>query len=173
MKKFAILFLDFDGVLNHLAYYEKRRRQRQRDPKSLYSLDDDCVHRLNDLLEQLPTFRVVVSSSWRCGRSIGELASILEVHGFKGKVIGKTIDLAVIKPTRLFRDRRALEIREWLRYRRAAKDDVHSFAIVDDDVVSGFGRRFVQTSFEEGGLTSAHVDRIIDVLGEPYRWRTP
>ena len=89
--------------------------------------------------------------------------------GFEGIVLGATADLR----TSTSGDTRHLEIRRWLRQRQTVRGDVRSFAVVDDDVVAGFGRRFVRTSFQHGGLTETHARRIAAELSRPHRWRAP
>lgn len=55
-------------------------------------LDEECVTRLNELCKSTEA-KVVISSTWRLGRTADELQKILNDGGFTGEVIGKTEDL--------------------------------------------------------------------------------
>lgn len=169
IRMLNILFLDFDGVLNHLDFYKTRQRSGTGfDPS--FVLDRKCIAHLNLINAEVPSFGVVVSSTWRLGRSIHTLDLLLSDLGFVGPVIGKTDDL---RTSTSRGDTRHLEIRKWLRERRAANMDVRSFAVVDDEVVRGFGRRFIRTDFRDGGLTKRHAKAIVTELSRPHRWRSP
>ena len=61
-----ILFLDFDGVLNHPLTWGNRDDT---------VIDIDKVKRLNDLLTKTGA-KIVVSSSWRFGHSINEMQNL-------------------------------------------------------------------------------------------------
>jgi len=86
-----IVFLDIDGVLNHEAFYRKRQEEGIHiyPTYPLSEFDPESVSRLNYILEQTGA-KVVMSSSWRHGRTIQELQNILEKVGFKGELIDKT-----------------------------------------------------------------------------------
>jgi hypothetical protein len=85
MNSRPIIFLDFDGVLNSQLYF--MRKDRKGEP-----IDENVVKLLNILCEDTKAL-VVVSSTWRLGRSIDELQCILGDKGFEHQVIGKTLDL--------------------------------------------------------------------------------
>ncbi len=82
-----IIFLDFDGVLNSQLWYVSTKGNRERD-----DLDKEAIGFLNNLIKKTGA-KVVVSSTWRLGRSIQELQDILNRNGFEGEVIDKTKDL--------------------------------------------------------------------------------
>jgi len=82
-----LIFLDFDGVLNSQLWYVRTKGSRGRD-----DLDRDAIGFLNNLIAETGA-KVVVSSTWRLGRSVEELQEILDRNGFKGEVVGKTKDL--------------------------------------------------------------------------------
>jgi hypothetical protein len=83
-----IIFLDFDGVLNNQLWYESTKGMFcERD-----DLDPKNIEQLNMLIKETDA-KVVVTSTWRLGRSIAELQSILDGNGFKGEVVGTTLDL--------------------------------------------------------------------------------
>jgi hypothetical protein len=74
-----ILFLDFDGVLNSRGFLAMSRGLAiSRYPHS--EIDPEAVARVNRILERTEA-EVVVSSSWRHGRTLAELQALLESHG--------------------------------------------------------------------------------------------
>lgn len=81
-----IIFLDIDGVLNSVSF-------RPLDPKGLADwLDPRNVRVLNELIRSTGA-DLVISSSWRLGRTEGELQAVLASAGCLGTVVGMTPDL--------------------------------------------------------------------------------
>jgi hypothetical protein len=84
-----IIFLDIDGVLNSQLYYTTGRS----DASGVRNdIDPVAIELLNELINKTGA-KVVISSSWRVGRTVEELQSILNKEGFTGEVIDKTKDL--------------------------------------------------------------------------------
>src|SRR6185503_9190594 len=73
-----VVFLDIDGVLAPI-----RRWDRYGD------LDPACIQVLNEIVAR-GSADVVVSSTWRHGKTVAELQEILEAEGFTGFVLDKT-----------------------------------------------------------------------------------
>src|SRR5713101_2329269 len=73
-----VIFLDIDGVLAPI-----RRWDRYGD------LDPACIQVLNGIVARAEA-NVVVSSTWRYGKTAPELQEMLEAEGFKGCVLDKT-----------------------------------------------------------------------------------
>jgi hypothetical protein len=90
MTSNPILFLDIDGVLNSQLLYERRKSQPTEFP--IIDLDPTNIKLLNKLIEETYA-KVVISSSWRLGKSVEQLQSHLETAGFVGEIIGKTKDM--------------------------------------------------------------------------------
>lgn len=87
-----ILFLDFDGVVNHELFFRDRHEGRNDAMKlehPLSEIDPISVGFVSQIVEQTGA-KVVVSSSWRLGRTVKELQDMLEQCGFTGEVIGTT-----------------------------------------------------------------------------------
>ena len=88
-----IIFLDIDGVLNHEKWYERRYENIDMGlvvseyPK--YEFDPNSVECLNWLTDATNA-KIVVSSTWRLGRTVEELQELLKSVGVTGEVIGKT-----------------------------------------------------------------------------------
>src|SRR5688572_6056613 len=117
-----IVFLDIDGVLAPI-----RRWDRYGD------LDPACIQVLNEIVARGEA-DVVVSSTWRHGKTVAELQEILEAEGFTGFVLDKT-------PTGAPGADRGEEIAAWL-----AEHAVGGYVIIDDHVDMGEVRtHLVQT----------------------------
>lgn len=88
-----ILFLDIDGVLNHHDFYEDRQKKIEDDIWDLvhpYSeLDKNCVNLLGEFCEE-HNIKVVISSTWRRGRSIESFNEMFSQYRGKIEVIDKT-----------------------------------------------------------------------------------
>lgn len=181
-----VLFLDFDGVLNGLAYlraFHARRREiraagttappwrvSRGDPGcqaggGCHELDPAAIARLNTVVARTRA-RVVVSSAWRIGESVAWLRRLLAAHGAAARVLGKTCDPWAVRDAsgaHVGSSRRGEEIQRWL----DAHPEVTRFAIVDDeaDMVHLSGR-LVRTDYFAGGLQDEHVERLCALLGE-------
>jgi hypothetical protein len=88
-----IIFLDIDGVLNHQKWYEFRHKNvdiklvASEYPK--YEFDPNSVECLNWITDATGA-KIVVSSTWRHGKTVEELQELLKSVGVTGEVIGKT-----------------------------------------------------------------------------------
>jgi hypothetical protein len=135
-----VIFLDIDGVLAPI-----RRWDRYGD------LDRGCIEVLNDIVTR-GRADVVVSSTWRYGRTPAELQEILAAQGFAGSVVDTT-------PIGTPGATRGEEIAAWL-----AAHDVGGYVIIDDHVDVGELRsRLVQTH-PGHGLQAADAARALATL---------
>lgn len=131
-----LLFLDVDGVLNRLSFSptESEGLRSWIEPQLAARLDEVCA---------ATGAQLVMSSDWRRGSSLEELAEHL-------RAAGVTTPLLAATPV-LHRDRWK-EIAAWLEeWRRGGGEPIERFAIVDD----GFGMgeleaHFVRTSPQHG-----------------------
>jgi hypothetical protein len=138
-----VVFLDIDGVLAPI-----RRWDRYGD------LDSACVRVLNEIVARGGA-DVVVSSSWRYGKTIAELQAMLDAEGFAGRVLDKT-------PTGTPGADRGEEIASWL-----AAHAVEGYVIIDDHADMGELRsRLVQTH-PAHGLQPLDAPRAIATLLRP------
>ena len=135
-----MIFLDFDGVVAPI-----RRWDRYED------LDPTCVQVLNEIVARCSA-DVVVSSTWRHGKTVAELQEMLDAQGFAGRVLDKT-------PTGLPGADRAEEIAAWL-----AEHEVVGYVIIDDHVVMGELRPHLVQTHPAHGLRPADVPRAIATL---------
>jgi hypothetical protein len=138
-----VIFLDFDGVLAPI-----RRWDRYED------LDPACVQVLNEIVARCSA-DVVVSSTWRHGKTVAELQEILDAQGFAGRVLDKT-------PSDLPAPDRGREIAAWL-----AEHDVADYVIIDDHVIMGELRTHLVQTHPAHGLRPADAQRAIAMLMRP------
>ena len=138
-----MIFLDFDGVLAPI-----RRWDRYED------LDPACVQVLNEIVAGCSA-DVVVSSTWRYGKTVAELQAMLDAKGFAGRVLDKT----PIGPPGADRGE---EIAAWL-----AAHDVVGYVIIDDHVDVGERRTHLVQTYPAHGLQPADAPRAIAVLMRP------
>ena len=138
-----VIFLDIDGVLAPI-----RRWDRYGD------LDPACIQLLNEIVAA-GNADVVVSSTWRHGRTVADLQAMLDGQGFAGRVLDTT-------PTNMPGALRGEEIAAWL-----AEHAVVGYVIIDDHADMGELRgRLVQTH-PARGLQPADVPRAIAMLTNP------
>ena len=159
-----ICFCDFDGVLNSHSFFNST--ENKEGPAG--AIDPKAVARLNAIIAKTGA-KVVISSSWRYGRSVERLQAILEERGFVGEVIDKTADCVYMdapnpKDSNFYHAYpRCDEIQEWL----DRHPEVKSFVVLDDDreaEVPGHKDRFIHTNTFLGGLLDEHVEEAIGIL---------
>ena len=135
-----IVFLDIDGVLAPI-----RRWDRYGD------LESACMQVLNDIVASGGA-DVVVSSTWRHGKTVAELQEVLEAAGFVGRVMDKT-------PSDIRGASRGDEIAAWL-----AEHAVGGYVIIDDHADMGELRTHLVQTHPAHGLQPADVPRAVAVL---------
>lgn len=133
-----IIFLDIDGVLNFQLHYEseqfKAYKQLEKDDKDrlkyqLSQISTERVQWLNSLCKETNSV-IVVSSTWRLGKTVEELQHLFDAAGGTFKVLDKTGH----DPCRV----RGVEIQQWLnencmKYFGVNYYDFYRYAIIDDD----------------------------------------
>lgn len=136
-----LIFLDIDGVLNYeLFWREKRQRDRYNElpkdaPKGAHDLCEKAIELLNDLIGSTGA-KVVISSSWRIGRTPEELQEVLNYKGFKGEVIDKTPRLDFRTKDYSYSVPRGCEIKAWMEMNKGILGDKITkvkYVILDDD----------------------------------------
>jgi HAD domain in Swiss Army Knife RNA repair proteins len=135
-----VIFLDIDGVLAPI-----RRWDRYGD------LDPMCIRELNEIVASSGA-DVVVSSTWRHGKTVAELQQMLEAQGFTGRVLDKT-------PSDMPAAGRGTEIAAWL-----AEHAVDGYVIIDDHADMGELRTHLVQTHPAHGLQPADVARAIAIL---------
>ena len=149
-----VLFLDIDGVLNHAA-----SGRREDVPGMAGWLDPSHLEALNRVAIATNA-RIVVSSSWRVGRTLEDLRTLLCDFG----VVAPIVDATPVAESR----RRDEEILAWL----ARHPEVQAYAVVDDELRvaddSPLAPHLVGTRMDDG-LTLAHVAPLVERLSLAYR----
>jgi hypothetical protein len=140
-----VIFLDIDGVLAPI-----RRWDRYGD------LERACIQVLNQIVTSTEA-EVVVSSTWRHGKTVVELQEMLEAEGFTGRVVDTT-------PLGEAGADRGEEIAAWL-----AQHVVHGYVILDDHVDMGDLRPRLLVTHPAHGLRPADAPRAIEILLSPPR----
>jgi len=152
-----VLFLDIDGVLNSREWFasqpERVRGYSMFDDRA--DLDPKAVRTLKTLFKELPNTKMVVSSSWRIGRSLEDLKLLLP--DFADYIIGRTPD----SMQNIFASSRGDQIKMWL----GDHPKVTHFAIVDDDIsdMGSLVSNCVKTS-QATGLLNHHVEALKELL---------
>jgi hypothetical protein len=155
-----VLFLDFDGVLNHTGTNQRHN--------GFVGLDPANVARLNAVMREVPETRIVISSTWRLQHGVAELRGLLSEAGFEHPraVVGKTPgwkesatgSIVGAHPTR------GHEIQAWIDAEPAAPTAI---AILDDaEDMAHLAHRLVRTDLWAGGLLDEHVPQVVAKLRE-------
>lgn len=137
-----VIFLDFDGVLNSL------RTALAFGGFDGHQLDPAAVGLVARLAKE-SCAQVVISSSWRVGRTLDDLREILRSYSaaLADRVIGMTPRI---------NGPRGAEIAKWLAENDGAG---RGYVIIDDDsdMLDGQLPHFVQTSMRDGfGIVEYH-----------------
>jgi|ERR1043166_5261826 hypothetical protein len=144
-----VIFLDIDGVLAPIHHWDRYG-----------DLDPACVGVLNEIAARGDA-DVVVSSTWRYGRTVAQLQAMLDSQGFTGRVIDKT-------PTDLRGAGRGEEIAAWL-----AEHPVDGYVIIDDHLDMGALDTHLVLTHPARGLQPADAARAITTLLGPLNGGSP
>jgi hypothetical protein len=135
-----IIFLDIDGVLNNELWFKKGKEKGSGTTgdyeKSMF--DPKCIEQLNWLTDETQA-KIVVSSSWRTGRSLKQLIKLFNDVGITGEVIGKTplLNFKVHEGVEYnYSVPRGCEIKAWLELNKDKINNKMSkirYVILDDD----------------------------------------
>jgi len=116
----VLIFLDIDGVLvtwNSLKFNKSSSKDRE-------LFDKSCVKILNDVLKKT-NCKVIISSSWRIGRSLEDLREIF----FKNKI--ETLPFDKTPPSAT--GRRGKEILAWM-FNNNINPQEAKFLVIDDEI---------------------------------------
>ena len=138
-----MIFLDIDGVLAPIRQWDRYG-----------DLDPMCIGVLNEIVARGGA-DVVISSTWRYGKTVAELQEMLDAGGFTGRVLDKT-------PVGAAGSDRGDEIATWL-----AEHPVSGYVIIDDHVDMGALRTHLVLTQPAKGLQPADVSRALATLTRP------
>ncbi len=160
-----LIFLDIDGVLNNMVWLHAMHKAGV-DPMLVRRelLDRFSVQVLNNIVEQTGA-KVVISSSWRWGRTMEDMQAILNDNGFIGTVIGMTpVDSdKVAKVLGLWgeRQQRGHEIQAWLKMYNLSHVP---FVVIDDSGdMAGVEDHLVLLNHVTG-LQEEHIPAVLEKL---------
>jgi hypothetical protein len=182
MIKKKILFLDVDGVLNCSDWYQERYdKVRAGQIVREHPVDEfspSIVAKLNKITDATGA-EIVISSTWRLGRSLDELRALFTEVGITAHVLDKTPFFGSIDGYTI---PRGCEIEAWLdehKFQRinwslkrqkefAELSEVDNYVIFDDDSDMLYNQRehFIKTS-QKTGLSDCDVDIAIELLKKP------
>lgn len=165
-----IIFLDIDGVHNHRDWYKqvkKYMKDNNLTDDDFFHFDPECVERTNRITDKTGA-KIVVSSTWRKGKTLEQLQELFKKVGFTGDVIGKT-------PVLNYRNHidlvpRGCEIHHWINNNKGILGtnllNWKDYVIIDDDGDMLYWQRknFFQTDGSGGGLTENMTYKIINFL---------
>jgi len=161
MKKF--IFLDIDGVL--ATTWHKRLEDGE------LCFNEAPVRNFNDLCTAVPDAKIIITSTWRLGRTVDELRAIFKFRGFlyPERIIDKTLrffyNYDLSDGTSASKGvPRGVEIAHWMDHHLIDEDEI-SYLILDDDsdMMLRQGNHFLRTNSSRG-LTSTNVKRAIKIL---------
>jgi hypothetical protein len=139
-----VIFLDIDGVVAPIRRWDRYGE-----------LEPACVQVLNEIVADSGA-DVVVSSTWRYGKTVADLQVMLEAAGFIGRVIDTT-------PVGASGTDRSDEIAAWLDTHRVA-----GYVIVDDHANMGALRSRLLLTESGRGLQPADAARAAQILSRPH-----
>ena len=145
MKKYT-LFLDIDGVLNHVDTFTKVSDKSR--GTVMEDIAPECIDRLAEFLKSRDDVDVVLSSSWRVLPKLKEQVDKLFLeYGIGGTRLPCTEDMG---------ESRGIEIQDYIDRNGL---DVSRIAILDDDSdMLHLSSRLVKTDFWKGGLLDKHIE---------------
>lgn len=152
-----IIFLDIDGVLNSLPYFENMASKNE-----FCELNNDNVSILAKIYHQNDA-KIVLSSTWRFLKDKTGHAG--DMYSYLIQTLSE-YDMEIISVTPIISANRPKEIKVWLENNDI--DNMFNFIIIDDDFSKrhydtyGLGDRLIQTkyfcnSLSEGGLQEKHI----------------
>ena len=143
-------FIDVDGVLTHDAMYVSPHVKKNiKSIEERWPFDPNCVKVLNKLCVETNA-KIVISSSWRVGRTLKFLQKLFKDRG----VIADVID---VTPKTKMNGTRGEEIHAWIKNNADVEND--NFIVVDDETIDIL---HIERYFKEGQM------RIISVVGGWY-----
>lgn len=167
-----IIFLDVDGVLNSLAYFEQVVDKLDNYKKSAFAeISEHHLEMLSQLYNKVDA-KIVLSTSWRSLDDKSE-PDAYKMYEYLIQSLAK-FNMEVIDKTPYVHMKRPLEILTWLK--NTEYNDIKFVSLDDDFTVEdynkyGLGYYLVKTEFfcytpDLGGLQQRHVDEAIKKFEE-------
>ena len=156
-----IIFLDIDGVLNSMDYFEQTK-----DCIGYTEINPEKVKLLKEIVDRTGA-EIVLSSTWRdLGKRKNEPEHLM--YTYLTDTL-KEYGMEIVGHTPYIQQDRPREIKAWLD--KQSNKDIR-FVSLDDDFPKqkydevGNGDCLVRTSFYEkgGGLRKEHVEKAVEIL---------
>jgi hypothetical protein len=168
-----IIFLDIDGVLNSMAYFELSKRGNK---QTVYNEISDFHLQMLAKIYHTCNAKIVLSSTWREMDNESDI-SVYPMYQYLIESLAK-YNMKIFSKTPVLGMNRPLEIITWLN-NQVDKENIR-FVSLDDDFSKEDYKRYgidsclIQTRFfcydkSEGGLQQRHVDMAIKKLRDVYR----
>ena len=160
-----ILFLDIDGVLNSQTYANSYTEEEWENLTYFERhIDNKAIQLINYICDNTKA-QVVISSTWRYGRTVEQLQDILNSRGGTFKIIDKTPEYDIRY--------RGYEIDAWISKNRSKDEngdyfEFANYAILDDDIGDMLMKQ-CDNIFEINrwtGITKEDADEIIEFLNK-------
>ena len=167
-----LIFLDIDGVLNSMAYFEWLKSPQCTQKKNpVYNEISDFHLQMLAKICHACDVKIVLSSTWRELDDPSE-KDACSMYQYLADRLAE-YDMKIYSKTPCIQNNRPLEIATWLG--KQERLEAIRFVILDDDFskedydVYGIGNQLVQTQFfcehmHEGGLQQKHVNQAIAIL---------
>ncbi len=161
-----VIFLDVDGVLVHTGTVGRRRKlvNPTRVQGYIAQLDEVCVQRLKDVLEQTGAL-LVISSTWRLFED--NMAALERTFG-RDVILGKTDSVPRKIASGLYLgDDRTAEITQWMAEYEANGGTISHYAAIDDEKLKPpvLERQvFVADGMFLGGMRDRHARKLQALL---------
>ena len=163
-----IIFLDVDGVLNSLAYFESIKVLNKYDKHN--EISDFHLKKLSEIYHTCNA-QIVLSSTWRELDDPSDM-DCYPMYEYLVKSLEK-YRMEIISKTPVINMNRPLEIVTWLN-NIGDKNSINFVSLDDDFSVEDYAKygiedKLIHTEFfcsdiSEGGLQQEHVDRAIKIL---------
>jgi hypothetical protein len=164
-KNEKLIFLDIDGVLNSELFYKIRSEDElyKIEGYPLCEIDPSAIEKVNKIIRKTGA-KVIISSSWRIGRSIEYFQELFNKKGFIGTISGLTPHLSFKQNTETVPRGCEIEVYLSANYSYNEKAKI-KYVIIDDDADMMLYQKnnFLLTN-EYDGITEAHVFDAINFL---------
>lgn len=153
--KQKIIFLDFDGVMDTLRYFNILKSQGVKICDKYGSIfDPDCVENLRHIIDTTKA-GIVVSSSWKYFMSLKDLKEMWQERDLPGEIVSMT----PFDP----RNHRGYEIETWL----DMQEQEPEYVIIDDLSQEEFNEDQIPhlaIAHPQNGLDQFTANRAIEIL---------
>lgn len=165
-----IIFLDIDGVLNSMPYFEELKKSGDVDNNKFHEISKFHLSMLSIIYHECNA-KIVLASTWR-DLYDGPSKDAYKMYQYLVDSLAK-YDMYIFDKTPVINFDRPLEIHTWLN--NHTEIEIDNFVILDDDYPEkeykkyGLEEHLISTVYfcstiSEGGLQQRHVDNAIKIM---------